>query len=106
MAFSMTIRTAEQVAAAAQAEVTQVAREECERRITAIMSAATRDNATAARAAGLMDEADQAMFLTGLTWVAAMRAAWRTMAAEGKDPLDDDSWPDVPAGLVEWLADY
>ena len=102
--MTLVTRTAAQIAAADAADVTAVARRECSRRIHAVISMPTQMNL--AHIKDTLSGDDATMYAAGMTWVAAMRAEWRTMAADGKDPLDDASWPAVPTGLVAWLEDY
>lgn len=102
--MSLVTRTAAEVAADDAAKVTLAARIECAKRIEAVVSLPTQMNL--AHVKDSFSGADATMYAAGMTWVAAMRAKWRTMAADGLDPLDDASWPAVPDGLVAWLADY
>lgn len=104
MTFQMTIKTAQEVAAEQAAGVTALAKKECERRILAVVSRNTQMNL--AHVKDSFSGADATSYAAGMAWIGAMRDAWKTMAAEGKDPLDDASWPLPPAGLVEWLEDY
>ena len=102
--MTLVTRTAAQIAAADAADVSAVARRECSRRIYAVISLPTQMNL--AHVKDTFTGADATMYAAGMGWVVDMRAAWPTMAAEGKDPLDDASWPAVPTGLVAWLEDY
>lgn len=104
MPHTMTIKTATELGAEALAARKEAARRECRRRIFAVADETAQMNLTAARAAGLLSEAQQTVHTSGLTWVAAMRAAWEPMAIAGDDPLDDANWPAIPAGVADLAA--
>lgn len=106
MTFSLTIRTADDIAAAALAERMEVARVECRRRIMAVCDETAQINLAAAAAAGLLSAGDLATYQTGLAWVAQMRAAWRPMAEAGEDPADNAHWPAIPPGVADLAARF
>lgn len=105
MTFSLTIKDAAEVAAAASAERLAAAKAECRRRILAVADETAQLNMTAAAAAGLLAQADRTTFAAALAWVAAMRAACAT-AAQAADPAEDVLWPAVPAGVAELAARF
>jgi hypothetical protein len=47
-----------------------------------------------------------AAYRAGLGWVAAMRAAWATLAEAETDLDDDTKWPPVRAGVRELAARF
>lgn len=104
MPFSLTTRTATEIADAALAVRKERARAECRRRIYDVCDATAQINLAAACAAGLLVSADVTTYQAGLNWVAQMRAAWEPMAVADDDPLDDANWPAIPAGVAELAA--
>lgn len=87
-----------------EAEVNELAKEECSRRIYSVISAATQMNLAHVRDG--LTGADATMYAAGMAWIVAMRAAWRTMAANSIDPRADASWPSLPVGFAAWIANY
>lgn len=94
--------SAAQLAAQRQA----AAREECRRRILAVVPETAQVNLTAAAVADLLPAADLAAFKAGLGWIAAMRAAWGPLAAGSADLYADASWPAVPEGVAALAARF
>ena len=85
----------------------QAVKIECGRRIYAVASAASQVNMAAARAAGIMSEAENTAFLAGLAWIAAMRAASATLiSTEDATFADDVHWPACPAEVVALAANF
>lgn len=78
------------------------AREECRRRILAVLDETAQLNLTAAAAAGTLPAAALETYRAGLQWIGAMRAAWPAVAG---DPAGAD-WPPIPAGLTELAAQF
>jgi hypothetical protein len=87
-------------AARAVAEREGVAKAECYRRIIAVVDEMAQLNLASVAAAGLLPAPDLAVYIAGLEWVAAMRAAWPA-AARADNATDDALWPPVPAGVAE-----
>lgn len=92
-----------------------LARAECARRILAAASANTQANMTAyattiaAKAANARtaEEAQAlAAYVEAVAWVAAMRARWPQLAADGLDPADDANWPELPAEAAALAARF
>ena len=78
---------------------------ECGRRIYAVASQAAQTNMAAARAAGVLTEEQNAAFLSGLQWIAAMRgAAGKLVAASDATYKNDSHWPACPQAVID-LAD-
>ncbi len=96
--------TAADKEAAAQEALRGTAREECRRRITALINATAQINLAAAAAAGLLTKRQIAVYQEGLAWIGCMRAVWPDLAQSGADPGDDANWPAVPPGMAQ-LAD-
>lgn len=70
---------------------------EVERRIFEHASANTQMNMTAAKAAGMLNGAQEQAYRNGLLWIAAVRAQGKIIAMNPEiDPLDDNNWPKVP----------
>lgn len=99
--------TGDWIAASAGEQIRLAARAECEGRIYAVAPATTQMNMTAARAAGVMNAADQAAYAAALVWVQDMRAAYRALvAAADADFALDSKWPPVPAAVAELCSRY
>ncbi len=80
---------------------------ECKRRIFAIASTNAQVNMAAARAAGILSSDDEAAFLAGLQWIAAMRAACETLiVAQDATFADDGHWPACPANVAALAAKF
>lgn len=80
---------------------------ECKRRIFAIASTNAQVNMAAARAAGILSSEDEAAFLVGLQWIAAMRAACAGLiAAQDATFAADAHWPPCPAEVVALAAKF
>lgn len=94
------LKTAEDSAAEAAAERLGRAKLECRRRILAVANEPAQMNLAAAAAAQLLSAPEMATYVTGLGWVAAMRASCAA-AAEADDPAADAHWPSIPAGVVD-----
>lgn len=97
--------SAEDVAAQAAAARSLAAREECRRRILAVVPETAQVNLTAAAAADLLSPEDLATFKAGLGWIAAMRAAWPGIAAAGQ-PVGTADWPTAPAAVAALAARF
>lgn len=93
-------------AAGAAPSVTEQAKAECSRRIYAVVPIHTQMNFAHALAAGLLSGQDLTDYQAGFAWINSMRAAWKTMEADGDDPFDDASWPAVPAALPALVSRY
>lgn len=89
---------------------------DCQRRIYEVLSAETQANiASAAAVIGSVAEADrtteQAAMLAAASemvdWIASMRTAVQTLAADaGADYTLDAAWPECPATVIALAADY
>jgi len=106
MTFALDIKTAEDKAAEALAAAKTAAKQECGRRIVAVLSEAAQINLTAAAAAGQMSDADSATWRAGLDWIAQMRGTWQPLTEAGLDPSDDSNWPPAPTGLAELISRF
>lgn len=74
---------------------------ECGRRIYAVASDSAQKNMLANIAAGLMSEADKALFDAGVAWIGAMQEACRALIGlQDATFADDGHWPAVPAGVA------
>lgn len=94
--------SAEAVAAAEAAlMLPERIREECRRRIVAVLSETTQMNLTAARAAGLLTAEQSAAYDAGVQWIGAMRAKYRALRdASDATFAADAHWPALPAGVA------
>ncbi len=97
--------TAADKATEAEAARLGEAKAECRRRILAVADEIAQINLASAAAAGLMTNAQMAVYSSGLGWVNAMRAASSTMPAD-TDYRNDAAWPPVPAGMAELAAEF
>ncbi len=80
---------------------------ECGRRIYAVASDNAQKNMLAAICAGLMPDADKAIFEAGVVWIAQMQAASRDLiAARHMTFAGGEHWPPVPPGVRELAARY
>lgn len=76
-------------------------RAECSRRVYEVCSQHTQMNLIAARAAGLLDASQQAVYVSGLNWINAMRAKCADLiAGESADYLENVNWPVCPPAFV------
>lgn len=74
---------------------------ECKRRIVVVASDSAQKNMLANIAAGLMSEADKALFDAGVAWIGAMQEACRALIGlQDATFADDGHWPAVPAGVA------
>ncbi|WP_321446899.1 hypothetical protein [uncultured Cohaesibacter sp.] len=88
----------------------------CQRRIYDVLSAETQANiASAAAVIGSVAEADRTTEQTAMLaaasemvdWIASMRAAVQTLAADaGADYTQYAAWPECPATVIALAADY
>jgi len=78
---------------------------ECQRRIYAVVDQIAQVNLAAAAAGSLLDESQMAVYRSGLSWVASMRAACGTLIGNSDQTFTEDKhWP-VPAASILALAD-
>jgi hypothetical protein len=81
------------------------ARAECQTRIFAAVDSSAQINLASAAAAGQLDAGQMATYVSGLNWVAAMRAKWPVLGADAEaDITSDASWPPLPAGVADLVA--
>lgn len=73
-----------------------VAKAECKKRITAVLSETAQLNLIADAASGRLNEAQLDAYAEWLAWVEQMRAAWSLIPKESDTVHSDDFWPDVP----------
>jgi hypothetical protein len=74
-------------------------RDECGRRIRAVLDDVTQLNVQGAALSGALSDADMAAFRAAKTWISDMRDACRSAIQTGSEP----DWPDLPAA-AEALA--
>ncbi|MEL6509049.1 MAG: hypothetical protein AAFQ32_04615 [Pseudomonadota bacterium] len=80
---------------------------EVQRRIFGHASANTQMNMTAAKAAGMLNAAQEQAYRNGLLWIAAVRAQGKIIAMNPElDPLDDNNWPKVPPEAAALAKDF
>lgn len=106
MTFTLTIKTAEDRAQEGEMARRNACAAECRRRIIAVVGETNQINISGAAAAGLLSEADLAIYANAILWVAEMRAAWAPMAASAADFTDDAQWPPVPDGVRALFAGF
>lgn len=80
---------------------------ECKRRIFAVASTNAQVNMAAARAAGILSSDDEAAFLAGLQWIAAMRETCAALiSAQDEAATEDGKWPTCPPAVVALAAKF
>jgi hypothetical protein len=87
--------SADDKAAAAQADLLAARKAECRARILAVADSTVQINLAAAAAAGLLKGRQMTAYRASLGWIADMRAACAT-----------GDWPDVPPGVTRLAAKY
>lgn len=105
MTFSLEVKTPAEIAAEVNADRLETARLECRRRILAVANLDAQMNLASASSAGLLTAEQATTYTAGLQWVAAMRAAWRTLGTVA-DVTEDVHWPPIPVGVPELAALY
>ena len=91
---------------AVTAEDHAAARAVCRKRILAAWSKSAQCNLAGAAAAGLLTPQEAAHHRAALDWVGRMRGHWPNLAAAGRDPHDDETWPTLPDAVADFLARY
>lgn len=98
--------TAEAVEEARLEDRRNAAKSLCRKHIVAVADETAQMNLTAAASAGLLTEEQMAVWQAALGWVSAMRAAWGPLAETDADLFDPASWPEVPAGVADLVAEF
>lgn len=105
LSWTINDKTAEELAT--ETEAAQIAgKTECARRILAVADLVTQTNLSANHSAGLLSEADAAVYVAGVQWIRDMQAAWPVLVEAGADLSDDANWPTVPEGAIELAGRY
>ena len=102
-----TVRDKTEAELAEESEAAKIAgKSECARRILAVADLVTQTNLLANHSAGLLSEADAAIYVAGVQWIRDMQAAWPALVEAGADLSDDANWPAVPEGAIELAERY
>lgn len=81
-----------------------LAKEECQRRIYAVVDRTAQINLAAAAAAGVLTNIQMAIYREGLQWIRSMRATWPDLAEDERKTITlDHHWPE-PSEAVKALG--
>lgn len=107
MTFSLSIKTADDLASEAISEHAKVVKAECSRRIYEVLDAPTVSNIQGIALMGELSAKDMEIFRSGQYWINDMLVASRAMATDiNAQWQSDKSWPDIPNGLIDLAARF
>lgn len=104
--WSRKITAAEAMAHQQDAWATAV-RQECSRRISAVLDSHTVANIQGAAIAGQLDGGQMVVFRAGHAWVTEMLATSRRLAQQAPGVTEaEDPWPPLPEGVAALAAEF